>query len=308
MVDLVELACAAQAKCEQLTEASGRFFSSQTIDEFIREYSGIGEADHYRFVPDRARALVQVILDAWGAEAVDTFLQAAILHSVVLSIQCGSIDSLTPRVRIHQAKQFSRIVLSLQSSSRSFSLNQDLFLKEMGIASLRLLAGASQLIDVRCGIPRSIVFRQGLRRALPAIGWFVGRLRGFRPFMQVHTHDLYLDEFNEQGWAECYRCCAEICEANPKLLGMFGSSWFYDPQVCKISPRLSYLQAVPASGGAKFLYVATGGHSISLATATSSSRRVLYESGEYMPAAFMLVWASRDLVSWAQNNDVIPAC
>lgn len=180
-------------------------------------------------------------------------------------------------------------------------LNQDIYLKEMGLATLRLLAGAAQLIDIRCGVPRSLLLRQGWRGFGKSLMTFAG-LKGFSPFMQIHTHDLYLDEFNEAGWNECYLCCAEICEANPSLLGMFGSSWFYDPVIQRISPRLAYLQQVPGGGGADFWFFAAGGHSITLATATSPSRRKLYEEGKYLPAAYMMVWGRRALVSWAGGH------
>ena len=43
---------------------------------------------------------------------------------------------------------------------------------------------------------------------------------GFRPYFQIHTHQFMLDAFNEAGWEECYRCCAELYAVHPEVLGM----------------------------------------------------------------------------------------
>lgn len=291
---------AAAARCQQLAVTLREVVALEVVDEFIRHYCAVGPLDHYSVIPERALAIVRKISAMHGEEIVNRFLQAALVRSMLISIDQGAVAALTPRVRANQVKQFDRIVSSLQSPEKSFALDQDIFLKEMGLTTLRLLAGAAQLIDVRCGLPRSLVFREGWRSIGRSLVKF-SRLKGFRPFMQVHTHDLYLDEFNEAGWNECYLCCAEICEANPALLGMFGSSWFYDPVMPKISLRLAYLQQVPASGGAEFWFFAAGGHSIALATGTSPSRRKLYEEGRYLPTAYMMVWGREGLVSAARK-------
>lgn len=300
MNNLAQVKEAAEARHEQLAAVLRGVVPLEVVDEFIRQYCAVGALNHYSFVPQQARATVQKVSDAHGGEVANRFLQAALVRSMLISIDQGAVDALTPRVQANQVNQFGRIVSSLQSPEKSFALNQDIYLKEMGLTTLRLLAGAAQLIDARCGVPRSLVFRQGWRNLRRSLVRFA-RLKGFRPFMQIHTHDLYLDEFNEAGWNECYLCCAEICEANPALLGMFGSSWFYDPVIPKISPRLAYLQQVPASGGSDFWFFATGGHSIALATATSPSRRKSYEEGHYLPTAYMMVWGREDLVSWARE-------
>jgi hypothetical protein len=88
----------------------------------------------------------------------------------------------------------------------------------------------------------------------------------------------------------------------PQLLGMFGASWFYDPVLDDISPRLAYLRKIPQDGGAHVLYVSTGGDHIDNATSTSPSRRKLYEEGKYMPKSYMLAWGKREQIDWAKRN------
>jgi hypothetical protein len=127
-------------------------------------------------------------------------------------------------------------------------------------------------------------------------------LGGFKPFVQIHTHLSNLADFTEEGWNECYRCCADLYGVRPDLLGMFGSSWFYDPELDVISPRLAYLRDCPMESGANLFFVEAGGSAIGNATATSPSRRRLYEDGKYLPKSYMLVWGRDAQIDWARRN------
>jgi hypothetical protein len=300
---LNQIRAADQAAAERSFEALGPSTAKVKVDAFVEQFSAVGPLDHYRLVPKPAEVMVAVLAEGIGTASVTPFLQAALASGIVHSIDSGALSTLPTRVQGHQLRQFQRIVDSLYPSGSTLSLGQDLFLKDMGLVSLRLLAAAAQLIDVRCGIPRSLLTRQRWQEAATGVLEFA-KLGGFKPYMQIHTHDSYLDEFTEEGWAECYRCCADLCESRPALRGMFGSSWFYDPAVLGISPRLSYLQSVPSQGGASLWYYSTGGDSIANATATSPSRRKLYEEGRYMPKSFMMVWGRDALIEWAGVNPV----
>ena len=195
-------------------------------------------------------------------------------------------------------KQFERIVDKTASSDDWLSLDNDLFHKDFGIAVLRLYAAAAQLVDPRCGIPRSIVFAGGVA-GLARTSAAILRLGGFSPFLQIHTHTAYLEDFNEEGWNECYRTCADLYSVHPECLGMFGASWFYDPQIEIISPRLSYLSRVPIQGGAERLFFAGDGEFVTDAIATSPTRRKMFEDGSYRPHSYMVAWGKCDQMRWA---------
>lgn len=77
---------------------------------------------------------------------------------------------------------------------------------------------------------------------------------------------------------------------------MMGVSWFYDPQLDEVSPRLKYLRDVPLAGGARLVPVGASPASVALATATSVTRRDLYALGKYTPISNALVWSRRDML------------
>lgn len=233
-------------------------------------------------------------------------LYAAMLSGMTNTLASTRFASLPARVRHHQLVQYRRIVTNAQPTDDWLDLGMDTYHKEFGLAVLRLYAAAAQLIDVRCGIPRSLLFKGGAA-GLPRAAAAMLRLGGFSPYFQIHTHTAYLAEFNEEGWNECYRTCADLYAVHPEALGMFGASWFYDPVIQNISPRLSYLSEIPLKGRAVRLPFAREGEFVQDAIATSPSRRKLYEEGSYRPQSYLLAWGRRSQTAWASANANQPA-
>ncbi len=298
---LTTIAEEARAHARGLSVALGRLPEGVSFSGFIRDFAAVGSLDHYRHVPEAAQAMVHQLVAAQGDSASRAFLRGALGQGVAELIDSGRLEALPPRIVHHHAKHLKRIAAAIAADADWFSLDSDLFLKDCGLVTLRLYAGAAQLLDPRCGIPRSLVAKGGIG-AVPANLLKFVRLGGFKPFVQIHTHLSNLDDFNEEGWNECYRCCADLYRVMPGVLGMFGSSWFYDPILADISPRLNYLRDIPVMGGAELLFVEKGGGAIGNAIATSSSRRQLYEEGKYMPTSYMLAWGRQAQSDWATRN------
>lgn len=270
------------------------------IDAFIRVALDVGRFDHYKVFPARAQAIIAKLSAAHGPAVVRRFLRAALAGAVRQTVASERYRALPPRTKANQVRHLSRIALDQDVEAQWLDLDQDLFQKEFGLATMRLYAAGSQLVDFRCGVPRSTVMKEGIGSALPKLLTMM-RLSGFRPWFQIHTHTFNLDAFNEAGWEECYLCCAELYQVHPDVLGMFGSSWFYDPALTTVSPRLAYLRQTPCDNGAALMFVVKAGEAIANATATSPSRRALYEQGKYLPTNYMLLWGREAQSAWAKR-------
>jgi hypothetical protein len=271
------------------------------ITHFIKSVDEIGSYDHYKVFPPAAHTLADRILVSHGIAVLRRFLRAVLSSAVLMTIDSGRFKALPPRTAANQRKHLLRIAKDSADGDEWLDLGNDLFQKEFGLATLRLYAAGAQLIDFRCGVPRSNVLKGGLRKALTQL-LRMTRFGGFRPYFQIHTHTFNLDAFNEAGWEECYLCCAELYNIHPNVLGMFGSSWFYDPALATISPRLAYLRDTPCNNGAILMLVVKGGDAINLSISTSPSRRKLYEDGKYVPTSFMLVWSRKAQIEWAARQ------
>ena len=118
----------------------------------------------------------------------------------------------------------------------------------------------------------------------------------------MHTESRWLRGFNEEGWNDAWATAAELCRARPELAGMIGSSWFYDPPLTEISPRLAHLRLNPLNGGAFMVHQGPGEiHTLRAGTA-SASRKSLIDSGEYTARSWLMVWPRKELIAWADRR------
>ncbi len=176
----------------------------------------------------------------------------------------------------------------------------DVFIKDFCIASQRMIPVGAQIMH-ETGVSRRSVLSTRGRNAIIAARFFL-RTVGFAPFYEIHTHAPALDEFNEDGWRRCYLRIAEVLTVNPAVKGVFGSSWFFDPVIERVSPRLAYLRNIPVQNGALSICHGSDQGSISLATQTSETRRKLFANGQYLPTSYLLVWDRRHLLRWAATQ------
>lgn len=121
-----------------------------------------------------------------------------------------------------------------------------------------------------------------------------------KPWLEVHTESRHTEDFTEAGWDRAWATAAAICKRRPELAGMIGSSWFYDPPLETISPRLAYLRQNPLKGGAFIIHQGPAEIHSERAGATSPTRRAMIESGEYLPRSWLVAWPKSTLIPWAE--------
>ncbi len=278
--------------------------SAPRVRAFLAQFADPPPYGGFKAIPAEARAMYAAVLTEGGEAAGAPFLLASLLTAVRATLDGPLLARLPPRVRAHQLRQFARMAQHDEAFLPYCRLDGDVFLKEFGLATLRLYAGASSVIDPRSGIGRSLLVKGGLLQ-LPGRALLIARAGGFKPYFEIHVHKLYQDEFNEEGRNECYRCCADLYALHPEVLGMVAGSWFYDPVVAILSPHLAYLRTVPESGGARALFVSHDEQAAKNATATSEKRRALHAAGQYRPASWTLVWPRRAQLAWSRRPDVL---
>lgn len=231
------------------------------------------------------------------------FLAVLILLGIKRTLMGNFFSGLPVRVQAGQAKHFQWLASNITGSEDWLDLENDTFQKEIGAAMLHLYVCGSQMVEYRSGLPRLLVLKEGLGKSISNAKYFA-RLGGFKPYFQIHMHVHLRDQFNEVGRRECYHCCAELFSIHPDILGMFGVSWFYDPVVAKISPRLSFLQEEPIRGGAHVFRWETSERSTRDALFASATRRSLAAQGLYIPCSYFLVWDKASQLQWAAATKV----
>jgi len=269
-----------------------------TLNSFLDAVASAKGLADYKHFPPGCHAIWKSIVVEQGAAVARAFLAMLILTGMQRTLRDPRLAALPNRVREAQLKHFEWMSTRLTGAEDWLELDHDTFQKEFGLATLRLYVCGAQLVDPQCGIPRSMMLAGGLGQVLSSTAYFV-RIGGFKPFFQIHTHVHRLDHFNEAGWNECYQCCAELYSVHPEVLGMYGGSWFYDPKVKEISPRLKYLQEIPVAGGARLFRTGPSEDCTNDALSTSPTRKDLFNKGLYQPCGYALVWDRASQRRWA---------
>ena len=196
----------------------------------------------------------------------------------------------------------SRLLVYVRNCSNDYSLPNDHYLKDLRFASGLGVPCGAQVVDLRSMIGYRASARWLLRNPSRHYTRSILRFGQIGPWFRVHTESRYLDEFNEPGWDACYLRIATLLRRHREVIGMAGTSWFYDPQLETVSPRLSYLRTRPLERGASIVWSGTTAFDIRSATAKSESRRRLYEEGKYIPVSYTLLWPREKLLAWADTQ------
>lgn len=190
--------------------------------------------------------------------------------------------------------------LSEELSTGRGPYDPDHWAKDVRFASSLSVPGSrTHLIDLTSPIGPGQPLRHvtGGHGFAPPFRWLLAR--GWREWLEVHTDNRDVSDFSPEGWNQTWLAIAGLLERYPGLVGGFGSSWFYDPPLAKISPRLAYLREVPLKHGAFLVHQGTGEIHTQRAAAKSATRRAMIESGEYTARSWLLVWPRRQLLKWA---------
>lgn len=205
--------------------------------------------------------------------------------------------ALTPKIVERTRAWLPRLADFLEGQEQGdYWFPGDWLCKDYRFVTMMTVPCGAQVVDLDDGVGPKTALKLALRH--PAAGMRAWRQPWFRP----HTEGRYLDEFNDAGWQDCYREIARLLERHPQIRGMAATSWFYDPALGEISPRLDYLRRLPMDHGALLVRHGTTPFDIHSATATSASRRALHEAGNYDPVCCSILWERRDLIAWAKAN------
>lgn len=209
---------------------------------------------------------------------------------------------LTPEAVSMFKQDFDRIINEQATNAPGFyEFPLSPFGKDLGICSLRIMPAGAQIVDLHSGIGRNLLLQGGPGEFAARALFFIKQLGGFKPLYQIHTHSTSYPEFNEAGWDRCYLRIAGMLRLNPQVRGFFGMSWFYDPALESISPRLGYLRHRPVAGGARLFRVGVSEEHIGNATAKSETRKKLFQEGKYQPTGYAMIWPRRELIAWADQ-------
>jgi len=259
-------------------------------------------ASHWNFdLPSHAADL------ALGEDATDE-MRRALVATWALELPGRAVAAdLPPEVMELYPYWLDRLAEFLAKSEGEY--DRDFWAKDVRFSLALSVPGAlTQTIDLSSPMGPGQVVRNGR----DGYGWsqliaYVKAQGWKKPWLEVHTESRHTNDFNEAGWDRAWATAAAICKRRPELAGMIGSSWFYDPPLETISPRLAYLRLNPLKGGAFIIHQGPAPIHSERCGATSPTRRAMIESGEYLPRSWLVAWPKSTLIPWADARKAAEA-
>jgi hypothetical protein len=270
------------------------------LSTYISHLDACEHSHGYRYVPPQIQALCQALADRHGTHALESYHRLLLGTLIARYEERVRLRRLTPTVRGLTQHAHRQILRHLASSRPGYFLHEnDLFAKDLAVCRAKLLPCGAELIDPSAGIPRRILVSGGIFQALRAGRHLIARCGGFKPWYESHWDRRRIALFSRDSYDQCYLNIADLLASSPDTHGVFGSSWWYDPEVEKISPELGFLRSVPEANGAKVFRVGVDPSSTRDALRLAPARRTVYESGAYVPTVYMLVWSRESMLRWA---------
>ena len=259
------------------------------------------EPGDYGALPTPAAEQVRTIRENHGDALLDRYHRLVLLEAIG-RYPAAALPVQRPASVLRQAEaEFRRIMRQVMTAREgAFLPGTDLFDKDLAICRGKLLPCGAQLVDICSGIPRAVAFRGSARQFADAL-WLGVRTGGFRPWLEMHLDPRALGEFSPAGWDRCYRRIADVLAANPRLRGVFGSSWWFDPAVGRLTPEIAYLRDTPCAHGAACLHVCPDPAPVSSAVKFSKVRKARFDSGEYIPTIYLMAWRAADVIAYART-------
>lgn len=286
---------------ERLAAAGIDLEGALAVDVYIDRFDDLPASTPYNDVPSAIEDMCNAIVALGGEEALDVY------HRLVLLELMGRFDQRASRYGLPSWLEgsvkacFQSIMRDVQKPRpRRFLLSKRDFLLDLGICRGKLWPCGAELVESGCSLNlRWLLQKREMAQSIRALMHVGFSVRGTTPVLASHFDKRRPEAFSPEGYRQLYLTIARLLREMPDHLGFLSSSWWHDPAVGRISPKLSFLNSLPLSGGARIYRIGTDETAVSTALRLSKERKEAYRKGIYHPTYYHLIWARRRLLNWA---------
>ena len=297
---------------DEWKKAAPSIIETYPISNYLHEIQS--QRDNYGYhciTPKLSNIFAKIRRDA-GQHTLALYHRLASIELMLDSIKYFKQNKIPSAIYDQYCKWYSEILHDFPGEpDEYFDPEDDRFLKDLGVCS-RILIPVSATVIVVSQFPRKFIIQGGMRDsfrrvffACDKLDWSKYSFGKFAPFYEMHIVQRTLKYYNPEGWYQNYILIAEMLKLNPEIRGVFGKSWFFDPELETVSPNLSYLRSVPLQGGASLFKMDISQLMIDLAIYKSRTRRRLYQEGKYMPTSYLMIWPRSEMLRWADSRNGI---
>lgn len=292
---------------KQIQTANPTVLKDFPLERYIGLVESYPRLAYYTYISPEVKRFCDAVLMSSNGHVLELYNKCLLLELAAKAMDRLDSLNLPEEIRGLYLMNFERIVSEIGKNGNPagfYMYPDDKFFKELGICSLRMIPAGVQKISLS-PLPVRFLFKEIKSQFIEALKFVVFDLKGLSLFYCMHTdsHDPHLmSEFNAEGWRLFLLRCADILKLKPEIKGIFGTSWFIDPQLEKISPKICYVRHILYRSGGKIFYVAPAVDSIQDALYKSPTRKQLYDRGKYIPQEYIGIWPRKALISWADKE------
>ncbi len=292
---------------DEIAETKKDCLSKFSVEKYIENIKQYPSISAYSYVNESTITFCNDLLQYTNKSVLDLFHKLILVKFILQVYQQKRLEKFPEEVCSLYHTNFKRIVNDISSDSYqgSFFYDNDRFRKDIALCSLKMIPTGARKIHLE-KLSLRFLFKGGLRQFVKGLQFLTAEFGSFKAILfEMHTDSKdsnLMAEFNEEGLIRAYKRIAVLFSLYPDVKGVFGSSWYYDPNLESISPRLAYLRRIPVNNGGKIFYLGPDDQSTKDATLKSPTRRKLYEEGKYIPNKYLLIWPRERLIYWAKNN------
>ncbi len=221
-----------------------------------------------------------------------------LVHSALLSLDELSARPVCISVKKSICDEFQFFACPDDDKRSKFQADKSSFVAMCKIATLRRFPAGLFDWEVS-GIPRSWVLRVD-PWDFPKVAYFIAvKLGGFSPTFFSHLSGRRKNKsLSEEEANKSYYRMAQSLEIQPEVKGFAACSWFRSPDTHRVSPHLAWLSKVIVESGG--LVTTAGPEDPDCGVFhRSSTRKRLYEAGEFKPTKGLVIWPREAMLKWA---------
>lgn len=261
----------------------------------------------YHYISPEVSKYTENIIQNSSRDILDVYHQLLLVELISRNMEKVEKQELPDAIKQLYMKNFNRILgnISSRNDEPGFYLYpNDKFFKELAVCMLRMIPVGARKAHTTT-LSGRFIFKKGLRQFITGLSFMLFKLHSLKPLMltaHVDSHDPDLmEQFNPDGWNRSCLNMADLLKLRKEIKGYCGASWFYDPKLEQISPRLAYLRKSMIDNGGKIFYIGPNEEATNDALAKSPTRRKLYSEGKYIPSKYLIIWPRQNLIDWSNR-------
>jgi hypothetical protein len=309
MLDARRAVAVAERLAAEIRAGSRDLLASFPVERYLELLDQVPELANYRYLSPELEEYCAALEAKSTAQLAESYHRLVLGRLIPPALERLPRKRLPDEVKASYEEQFERILHEIETNARPPGYyrhsSEDGFSKDLGVCTLRLIPIHGRMCE-RVVFPARSLFEGGWRQFLSGIAFLFLECGGRAPFLQSHwaTHvPGFKEKITLEGVILFHRLVAKVMRLDEGIRGLFGTGWMNDPHMERVSPRLASFRYFHLANGARMFRTGRCENATRAATATSATRRRLYEEGKYAPTNYTNVWSRKRLLRWADEME-----